>query len=1022
MFQRPTIGTLNLNVPTNLAGSTPTPARQALDEHEARLRARYLKAVAKDISDKLQGSLHQARFIDLEIDHDPAAVKPPWGYYNPEQKQSYGSVMEAFEGSDRRLLLLGSPGAGKTTALLHIADALAKAAEQAADAPIPVLVNLSKFRLGPDMSSMRSLSLKAEREAPEGSRRFEDWLVGEMAAFPGLGGESARAWLREGRVAALLDGLDEFNDDRRAELATTLNATFLRHHADIPVVICSRSNEYAVLQSNPAAKLNMGAAVHLHPLTDEQVATYLKAAKADALLQALPKDEGLRELSRTPLTLSMLVLAYGGSAPVTLGAAASLSESRFNLFESYVSRMLQRQARRAQGVAFDNVAGNDVPIGSYCYAPAAIDRWLGWLALMLSVRMRTSFSLNGLTNLLLIIVEPRRQPLNFYIAHLAAGLIIAAALAAVATTIVPPTLGEVLLAATIIVAAWLCFPAAAALNPDLQPRTRGSLRAMMTGALASGAAVLAIAMLAHLVSQTLASALSPQALAPLLATVLFTTFVTSIDGWDHEFGWPNVIAALLATAILALTYFMPGIEETASRWVGSTASPWAIILPLWLVVLCGFGYGVREAGSLEEAFPALGIVVTAAAAIALAIFFLGGPNWTLVLCTGVASAAAVMAILDPRTSTLSVAAIAPCSSIGGLWAGAGGALAGGFAGGFALLFLADNVPYVGWARQLRTLGDRAFAVLDSLLLSRVTLALLASSRRLPFPVRPFLDSSADAFLLKRSGPEFEFVHRLLRDYFALRALRPRLASDHANRLETIRSLGYQGEAALDMLIEYVEQGDAPVRAAAISGLGHIPAPASAARIARSASDTDPGVRAAVIGALARGKREELHIILSEMTPIHPASEIPALLTAFSRPFLLPPSPDRYSAIDVAVAQYIRRMEEGAIDPLISVSTGGAPASRIAAIELLGNYEDDHRVLDALIGLARSRDPKIRAEVAASLGGQRSSRARDILEPLTSDPAESVRQTAVRARRIWDERHGLLTPHPEPEPWNNRFKR
>jgi predicted NACHT family NTPase len=155
-----------------------------------------------------------------------------------------------------------------------------------------------------------------------------------MTAFPGLSREMAYEWIRFGRVAVLLDGLDEFNDERRADLALLLNRTFLRHYPDLVVVICSRTNEYAALKGNEQTRLRLRGCVHLEPLTDPQIATYLRDARAEGILGALPDDTALQELARTPLTLSMLVLAYGGVAPGDLPVARTLSEQRHNLFGS----------------------------------------------------------------------------------------------------------------------------------------------------------------------------------------------------------------------------------------------------------------------------------------------------------------------------------------------------------------------------------------------------------------------------------------------------------------------------------------------------------------------------------------------------------------------------------------------------------------------------------------------------------------------------------------------------------------
>ena len=243
-----------------------------------------------------------------------------------------------------------------------------------------------------------------------------------MVRFPGLGRDLAKTWLHDGRVAILLDGLDEFNDEQRPDLVQLLNSTFLFNFPELCVAVCSRTNEYHVLQNHSETKLQLRGCVHLEPLTERQIILYLQAADAQALLKAIPNDAALRQLAQTPLTLSMLVLAYGGIAPAYV-PSSSLTESRHRLFQAYVARMLQRQARRLQDVPFDDIAAHDIPNTQYLFPPAMLDRWLSWLALTMSVRMRTTFSIDGLLRLLLIGIKSERRISTFYCSQYTLGII-----------------------------------------------------------------------------------------------------------------------------------------------------------------------------------------------------------------------------------------------------------------------------------------------------------------------------------------------------------------------------------------------------------------------------------------------------------------------------------------------------------------------------------------------------------------------------------------------------------------------
>jgi predicted NACHT family NTPase len=159
---------LNLGVGARLPDSEIRLARS-----EARLRERYLDALQRDAQSRLEASIHNARFIDLGIKDNPGAVKRPWGYYNPAQSKHYSSLNEAFRSAKGRLLILGQPGAGKTTALLHIALDLINTARTSTEAPVPLIANSSKFRLADQQNDSNSfLSGRAVRSCRKTSRRM----------------------------------------------------------------------------------------------------------------------------------------------------------------------------------------------------------------------------------------------------------------------------------------------------------------------------------------------------------------------------------------------------------------------------------------------------------------------------------------------------------------------------------------------------------------------------------------------------------------------------------------------------------------------------------------------------------------------------------------------------------------------------------------------------------------------------------------------------------------------------------
>jgi hypothetical protein len=365
---------------------------RALSPKEQKARREYLDAVKRDVASRLKVSIHQARLIDLGIEDTPSAVHLPWIYHDTSTSEEIENVDGAFDGYKRRLLILGSPGSGKTISQLYLAQKLIAEAEASHSAPLPLLVNLSKLDAEPSVKAS-SWPFRSQHEGVQRKgKRIEQWLTRELSAFPYVTSDMAATWVAEGRMAAFFDGLDEVDDGYRAQLVTLLNDTYLRDHPDSVVVVCSRINEYKPLQDDKATTLQVNGSVTLQPLTREQISDYLKKAGAEGLGTALRNDDTLYQIARTPLMLSMLTFAYSGSALPGIPSSGSFTERRHHLMHECVDRMLQRKARRDKGIQFDNNRQNDVPVKEYPFAPERLEHWLGWLAVRLSVRSQTAFS------------------------------------------------------------------------------------------------------------------------------------------------------------------------------------------------------------------------------------------------------------------------------------------------------------------------------------------------------------------------------------------------------------------------------------------------------------------------------------------------------------------------------------------------------------------------------------------------------------------------------------------------------
>jgi hypothetical protein len=215
------------------------------------------------------------------------------------QSGTVGSLLRVYGGlGSGRLILLGEPGAGKSTAgILLLRDALSRraalATEVRAQVPVPVLVT------------------------PQGwdptVERFTEWLAAYLARDYGLlraseyGADTAIRLIQGGYLAVILDGLDEMPEALRSKALRALD----KQVTTFRLVILSRSEELvAAVRAGP---LRGAAALELLPIDSKQAAEYLASFQIDPLppqwrvliedLREHP-DCVLAQVLNSPLTLT----------------------------------------------------------------------------------------------------------------------------------------------------------------------------------------------------------------------------------------------------------------------------------------------------------------------------------------------------------------------------------------------------------------------------------------------------------------------------------------------------------------------------------------------------------------------------------------------------------------------------------------------------------------------------------------------------------------------------------------------
>ncbi|MEZ4656524.1 MAG: hypothetical protein R2911_03040 [Caldilineaceae bacterium] len=284
----------------------------------------------------LEQSVFRQTLYDLGVEMMHEAVASPWGPIGtqierpgapsqplpPEQ-----SVADVFDEHGGSLLILGEPGAGKTTSMLNLTRTLLEHIQNAegnvAPQPVPVVFNLSSW--SPDFPQL------------------EDWLAKQMSLQYQIPQVEGRKLLATGHLLPMLDGLDETSAALRARCVEAINDYVLARNLS-GLLVCCRLKEYVACP----VRLALNTAIRLTELSDEQVDAYLAALgdQLAGLRHLLRRETAMRFDARSPLWLNLMARAYHGLSGDDLIREEENSAvvRRRQLLDAYRARMF-RHAR-----------------------------------------------------------------------------------------------------------------------------------------------------------------------------------------------------------------------------------------------------------------------------------------------------------------------------------------------------------------------------------------------------------------------------------------------------------------------------------------------------------------------------------------------------------------------------------------------------------------------------------------------------------------------------------------------------
>lgn len=231
----------------------------------------------------LENVLNEMRSLNLDMSFaDPEKVlrKPGMSDYTLPDSHA---IAQAYYDLNRRLVILGEPGSGKTVTLLQLARQLIIEARSDAKKPIPVVLALSSW---------------ATEQLP-----FEDWLCKEIHEKYGFQRRAADALVKSEQLTYFLDGLDEVAEDYRETCLQAIKE-FAEKRRPIDYAVACRKVEFQEL----ITRLNVTGEIVINPLTRSQIDEYLKDETFDGLRRLKTQNRIVQDFAEIPFMLNTMAV------------------------------------------------------------------------------------------------------------------------------------------------------------------------------------------------------------------------------------------------------------------------------------------------------------------------------------------------------------------------------------------------------------------------------------------------------------------------------------------------------------------------------------------------------------------------------------------------------------------------------------------------------------------------------------------------------------------------------------------
>ena len=213
-------------------------------------------------------------------------------------------------------MILGKPGAGKTTFLKHIALLLSERSD-VLSGYIPVFISLNDFC------------------AEEQNKELVEYIFADISSH-GIERDNLEILIKSGRLIFLLDGLDEVKESKISHVIRQirlLSQDFENNNFIVTCRLAAQAQEY---------KFENFVEVEICDFNDNQIKAFVrnwftekgKHKRADSFIARMVKDSNIRDLATSPLLLTLLCIVFedSGDFPV----------NRSELYEEGVDVLLRK--------------------------------------------------------------------------------------------------------------------------------------------------------------------------------------------------------------------------------------------------------------------------------------------------------------------------------------------------------------------------------------------------------------------------------------------------------------------------------------------------------------------------------------------------------------------------------------------------------------------------------------------------------------------------------------------------------